>query len=82
MRYMRFEHNGKTYERISRRKAEQAFNEGVVVICPCNMKPFGMWGMGVHITSCGRSFESIVNEFEVLNCNNETGRYAAFYKEV
>jgi len=82
MREYTFEHEGKTYKRINKRAAEKAFNEGVVVICPCNMRPFGVWGMGVHITNCGRAFDKIVNEFEFYNCNNETGRYAAFYVEV
>lgn len=82
MKTMYFENDGKTYKRITRRQAAKAFKNDRICVYPCNMYPFGIWGMGVWITDCGRSFEQIVNEFEFYNCNNETGRYAAFCVEV
>lgn len=89
-----FTNNGKTWERITKKQARTAYNNGLTVLfCPVNMRPFGMWGGGVeinikHDTDVGildkwtkeNSFDRALNSFEFYNCtDNETGRYTAFY---
>lgn len=86
--------NGKTWERITKKQARAAYNNGLTVLfCPVNIRPFGMWGGGVEInikrdTDIGildkwtkeNSFDRVLNSFKFYNCtNNETGRYTAFY---
>lgn len=89
-----FTNNGKTWERITKKQARAAYNNGLTVLfCPVNMRPFGAWGNGVqinisHDTDIGildkwtkeNSFDRVLNSFEFYNCiDNETGRYTAFY---
>ena len=89
--------NGKTWERITKKQARAAYNNGEdILFCPVNMRPFGMWNMGAQInisqdTDIGildkwtkeNSFDRAVNSFEFYNCiNSETGRYTAFYLSV
>lgn len=81
MRKMRFEHDGFTFERIDKKAARTAFNNGLAVLfCPVNMPPFSTWYNASAISKKdSESFESVLNAFEYYNCNSETGRYTAFY---
>ena len=77
-----FEHEGKTYKRITKSAARKNYEHGAdIVLCPCNLRPFGFWNNGVKVNNkSGRGFNSLVNEFNYYNCiNAETGRYIAFY---
>ena len=89
--------NGKTWERITKKQAREAYNNGEdVLCCPVNMRPFGAWLWSVKInisqdTDIGildkctkeNSFDRSVNAFEYYNCiNSETGYYTAFYLSV
>ena len=69
------------YRRITKHAAERLYNAGLPVLyCPVKMRPGGMWGIGCVITKDeGRTFEQVLNAFEYYNCNNETGKYTAFY---
>lgn len=78
--------NGKTWERITKKQARAAYNNGLTVLfCPVNMRPFTPWHLEIDVNKNfegydGVSFENAVNAFEYYNCtNNETGRYTAFY---
>lgn len=74
--------NGTTWERITRNRAEKAYNEGHrIALCPVNIRPNSCQCIPVT-NSCGRAFYVIVNEFEAYNCNGETGKYAKFFMEV
>ena len=92
-----FTNNGKTWERITKKQARSAYNNGEdVLFCPVNMRPFGVWHTGAQInisqdTDIGildkwtkeNSFDRAVNAFEIYNCiNSETGYYTAFYLSV
>lgn len=81
MKKMRFEHDEFTFERINKKTARIAFNNGLpVIFCPVNMPPFSMWYNASAISKKdSESFESVLNAFECYNCNSETGRYTAFY---
>jgi hypothetical protein len=76
--------NGTTWQRITRNKAEKAYNEGhKIALCPVNIRADSLFDQPIPVTnSCGRTFRAIVNEFEAYNCNGETGKYAKFFMEV
>lgn len=39
-----FTNNGKTWERITKKQARAAYNNGLTVLfCPVNMRPFTPW---------------------------------------
>lgn len=66
-----------------------------VRFCACNLSPVNMWGCfcdykreafspiagdGFNtVVPRNREFETVVNAFQFYNCDNETGRYPAFY---
>lgn len=69
-------------KRVNKPTARRLFMDGQsVTICPCNMRPIGIWGMGAVISKkeADDTFDRIVNAFEYYNCNAETGYYASFY---
>lgn len=88
-----FTHNGRTFERITKREARRAYINGLsVVIIPCNLRPFTPWHNEMTInrkdrahlvideTGVNNDFTNYINSFEYYNCiNSETGRYTAFY---
>ena len=81
-----FTNNGKTWERITKKQARAAYNNGLTVLfCPVNMCPFTPWHLEIDVNKNfegynGVTFEKAVNAFEIYNCtDNETGRYTAFY---
>ena len=81
MKKYSFKNDGKTFERVTKNKALNAYNSGVpVFLCPVKMRPFTPWHLEICVDKrSGRSFNNTVNEFEYYNCNNETGLYTAFY---
>lgn len=76
--------NGTTWERITRNKAERAYNEGYrITLCPVNIRPRSSFCPPIPVTNgCGRTFRAVVNEFEAYNCYGETGKYAKFFMGV
>lgn len=95
MKNRTFENNGKTYKRISKKAARNAYKNGLtVIICPCYLYPFSEWGVANKINRKYREkfvideigvindFNNFISSFEYYNCNSETGNYTAFYIEV
>lgn len=89
-----FNHEGKTYNRVSKAAARKAYLKGLdIIIAACNIRPFNAMYIGyaelnrknreqfvTDDTGATNDFTSQVNSFEYYNCNNsETGKYAAFY---
>lgn len=38
------------YKRIDKRQARRAYNDGkTVILCPCNLRPFGFWQPEIYI---------------------------------
>lgn len=85
----------KEYKRINKTAARAAYIAGKnIIICACNMRPFGPWHPEVEVnyndrdeteneTPAADYFAKLIMHFEYYNCiNNETGRYAAFYIEL
>lgn len=74
-------------KRINKTTARKMWNEGHnFIIVPCKCSPAGIGALYTETDlsedySTRRPFDTFVNEFEFYNCNNETGRYAAFYTE-
>lgn len=74
-----FTNNGKTWERITKKQARAAYNNGLTVLfCPVKMRPFAPWHLEIDVN---KNFEGCNGvSFEIYNCtDNETGRYTAFY---
>ncbi len=68
-------------ERINKRQARRAFEQGKEIwVVPCNMDvKFGMLISKEYLKKGYRSFDHIINNYVWFNCNNETGRYCAYY---
>lgn len=86
MRQYTFTENGFTFERVDKKQARKAYNNGLTVrFCPCNLRPgspfrFDMDMNRAQENCAGVDFEKLLNAFEFYNCTNtETGRYTAFY---
>ena len=87
MRKYNFDHNGFNFIRINKKRARAAYNNGLTVIfCPCNLRPFGFYNLGLPMEqnkinqNCdGVTFDKLVNEYEFYNCHPDTGKYTAFY---
>lgn len=75
----------KTLERIDRRKAAALYDLGLdVLFIPCKLNPennfynLGIWE-NIFLDGQYNSFSALENAFTFYNCNNETGKYIAFY---
>lgn len=82
MRAYTFTENGFTFERVDKRQARKAYNNGLrVVVCPVNLRPGYPWHPEIIVSSkSGETFEEMLNAFIYYNIrDNETGKYAAFY---
>lgn len=71
-------------KRINKAVARRLYNEGKSFwITACNMRP----ECGIYIGSLSfermtdTPFDTMVNMFEYYNCDNERGRYPAYYVE-
>jgi len=83
------------YERISKATAKKLFLRGEKIgMLPCKAVPGSAWfpypyildremqkNFVVDEIGMGNRFCDLVNSFEYYNCSNETGKYAAFYRE-
>lgn len=73
------------YIRISKQAARKIYeNNGELYIIPCKMNPENSWGMLQGPINTIHPFDKMCTWATYYNCNNETGRYLAFYikKEV
>lgn len=73
-----------TYTRIRKPTARKLFTEGKSFwIVPCNLRPeFGLLINGDTLHSASwEDFEKFLNCFIYYNCNNDSGRYPAFYTD-
>ena len=70
----------KHYTRISKTAARSLYAAGGdVYFCPANLNPESPWGLMWNPPNNDIPFEKLVNEYEWYNCDNERGRYTAFY---
>lgn len=72
-------------ERINKAKARKLYNEGYTVLAiPHKMNPNNQfWGGGIVMdkrTLQQADFDKVCNEAVYYNCDNERGRYLAFYR--
>ena len=82
MRNENYEAENKIWNRVTKGVAKKAFEKGTpVALCPVNISTRSPWVAPIVITNTtGKTFESLVNVFEIYNCPNaETGRYAKFF---
>lgn len=76
--------DGKTYVRIHKNKAETLFNNGAwiyVVPYKCRLDNKWFYPYIMRKKEGGRTFDEMKNEYAFYNCDNELGRYPAFYVE-
>ena len=77
-----------TIQQISKVAAKKLFEAGTeIYLQTSNFAPFGIWQNIFPVIkdtdpTNPTKFESIVNSFTYYNCNNETGKYAHFYKAI
>lgn len=72
------------YNRINKSVARRLFAEGKSFwITACNMRPeCGLLiNAGTYNRGDWKDFETFLNSFIYYNCNNECGRYPAYYTE-
>lgn len=82
-----YTNNGKEWKRVSKAQARKLYYAGeTVILCAVNMKPFGMLlDVSCPVNKNKRKewqendFDKIVNSYEYYTCNNELGKYSAFY---
>ena len=78
------------WHRINKTAARKAFNAGNnVLFVPCNMQIKLDCYCNYHVVLNNNiveftgitkpDFDTLCNHFEYYNCNNETGKYTAFY---
>lgn len=82
MREYSFIEDGYKFERVSKRVARAAYNNGLrVLFCPVNLRPGKPYNPEVSVSGkAPATFEQALNAFEYYNPRgNETGRYTAFY---
>ena len=78
-------YNDGTFKKVTKRTAQKLYNAGTTVyILPCKASVKSMWFSPYPINindvcNDGVDFQKLVNAFEFYNCNNETGKYTAFY---
>lgn len=57
-----FTNNGKTWERITKKQARAAYNNGLTVLfCPVNMRPFTPWHLEIDVN---KNFKSVHGFFK------------------
>jgi hypothetical protein len=71
--------------RIQKRTARRLFNAGLsITVCPNKYNVYNeFWCCKdtINKSETDLSFDQFINAFEYYNCNNELGRYTAFYTE-
>lgn len=73
----------KQYKRIQKRTAAKLYNakkELYIIPHKCNIN--SIWLTGCEIINNGLPFEQLINNFIYYNCNNELGKYPAYYMEM
>ena len=67
--------------RVNKTRAKKLFQAGErVLLCPVNLRPFGIWRISFMADSQDGDFDKLVNAFEHYNCTSaEAGKYCAFY---
>lgn len=70
-------------KRINKREARKLYNHGRKFwITAVNMRiECGLLVDPLREPYTDLTFDDLCNRFEYYNCNNETGRYCAFYEE-
>lgn len=79
------DYSGNNWTRVSKRRARALYNAGhTITLVAAYMRPFGAWCLSVPLNISdlhyiNDTFDTLVAEYEYFNCNNECGKYAAYY---
>lgn len=76
---------GRAWSRVTKTTARKLYAaREPLTVCGCNMRPFGAWGIGCTIQPAdyvpGQTFDQMDANATYYNCDNERGRYLAFYR--
>ena len=85
MKAYSFVKDGLVFNRVTKKAAKAAYENGqTVVFCPVNLRPGEPYHPEVFVKKeDGSVFENVLNAFEYYNLNGkETGTYTAFYVQV
>jgi hypothetical protein len=84
MEKLKFKLNGVTYERITKKKAAELYNNDCkVYLLSSKLNPYSPWVSltEVTISSCyHKSFSNVVNNFKYYNCDAIRGNVVRFFK--
>lgn len=68
------------YRRITKKQAAARYKTGQpVYFCPVKLNPESPWGLLWSPSNNSEPWDSVLNMFSFYNCDNERGRYPAFY---
>ena len=73
------------YIRVNKNAAKRLVNEGYTIrVLPCKMRLANVWVDPYEINKAyleerETTFDKFCNSYSYYNCNNELGRYIAFY---
>ena len=82
MRAYSYTENGFTFERVNRKRARAAYNNGLrVILCPVNLRPGYPFYPEISISGkAPATFETQENAFIYYNCTTaQAGKYPAYY---
>ena len=65
-----FTNNGKTWERITKKQARAAYNNGLTVLfCPVNMRPFTPWHLEIDVNK-NSSIKRLFSRYSLHKLSN------------
>lgn len=68
------------YRRITKTTARKMYDQRQpFCVIPVKLHPESPWGLLYAVTDFSEPFETLLNAFCYYNCDNERGKYPAFY---
>lgn len=67
--------------KVDKRTARKEFNKGNAIhLLPSRIAPGNLWVEPLSVNKqCGKSFDTLINEYSYYNCNRETGLRVNYY---
>lgn len=67
--------------KVDKRTAKKEYDKGnKVYLLPSKALPGSVWITPTSVNKqCGKSFDTIINEYSYYNCNKETGLRVTYY---
>lgn len=67
--------------KVDKRTASKEYNKGnTIYLLPSKALPGSVWITPTSVSNqCGKSFDTIINEYSYYNCSKETGLRVTYY---